>query len=253
MLNITDVIRDIKMSLGLETIALPFDKPTEIVLKEIIQISVRTFSQFKPLIREGYENRKNLRSPDEQSKRMGIYILPASLTVTPVQYADAYMANGEDPKEQAAVNVFTVGTPFVGFGSYYPQDIINAVGTGAAINKYSGVTSKPQTSKWLGYNRIQLFEFPDNAYIKFVAKCDHDLSCETIPITCRESFMELASLDVKRTLYSMLKNMNTVGSAFKEIQLRIDDWSGAESERKQLVDSWTSSFHIDDLDLVQFF
>ena len=92
-MNISDVIGDIKMALGLETIALPFDKPTEIVLKDIIQTSVRTFSQFKPLIREGYESIKNLRSPDEFSKKMGIYILPESLTRTPVSYAEATIAS----------------------------------------------------------------------------------------------------------------------------------------------------------------
>lgn len=252
-MNISDAINDIKMSLGLVTIALPFQKPTEVVLQEIIQMSVRTFSQFKPLIREGYENRKNLRSPNPESERLGIYMLPGTLTITPVQYADAYLASSKYQEADAAISAFTVGSPFVGFGSYFPQDIMDATGTGAAINKYAAVTSRPQTSKWLGYNRIQLFDFPDNAYIRFVVQCDHDLSLETIPVSCRESFMELASLDVQRTLFSTLKNMNTVGSAFKEIQLRIDEWSGAESARTALIDKWTNSFHLDDLELVQFF
>ena len=241
------------MTLGLETIALPFNKPTEIVLKEIIQTSVRTFSQFKPQIREGYETIKNLRSPDEFSKKLNIYILPESLTVTPVQYADAYLASSQYQYEDASINAFTVGSPFVGFGSYYPQDIINATQTGAAINKYAGVTSRPQTSKWLGYNKIQLFDFPGDSLVRFVVKCDHDLSLESIPVSCRESFIELATLDVKRTLYRMLKNMNNVGSAFKEIQLRIDDWSGAEDARNALVEKWTNTFHFDEIDLIQFF
>ncbi len=252
-MNISDVIGDIKMTLGLETIALPFNKPTEIVLKEIIQTSVRTFSQFKPQIREGYETIKNLRSPDEFSKKLNIYILPESLTSTPVQYADAYLASSQYQHEDASINSFTVGSPFVGFGSYYPQDIINATQTGAAINKYAGVTSRPQTSKWLGYNKIQLFDFPGDSLVRFVVKCDHDLSLESIPVSCRESFIELATLDVKRTLYSMLKNMNNVGSAFKEIQLRIDDWSGAEDARNALVEKWTNTFHFDEIDLIQFF
>lgn len=252
-MNISDVINDIKLSLGLETIALPFNKPTEIVLQEIIQTSVRTFSQYKPWIREAFDSIKNLRSPDDFSKSMGIYILPETLTRTPVQYADAYLANSKYQDEEAAINAFTVGTPFVGFGSYYPQDILNANATGAAINKYAGVTSRPQTSKWLGFNKIQLFDFPKEAYVKFVAKCDHDPSLETIPISCRESFMELATLDVKRVLYNTLKNMNNVGSAFKEIQLRIDDWSGAEDARNALVEKWTNTFHLDEIDLIQFF
>ena len=252
-MNISNVINDIKLALGLETIALPFNKPTEVVLREIIQISVRTFSQFKPWIREGYENIKNLRSPDEISKKMNIYVLPGELTRTPVQYAEVELASSQYQSIEASTNSFTVGTPFVGFGSYYPQDILNATVTGAAINKFAGVTSRPPTSKWLGYNRVQLFEIPEDAFLKFIVKCDHDPSLETIPESCRESFMELATLDVKRTLFNMLKNMNNVGSAFKEIQLRIDDWSGAEDARKALVDQWTSSFHLDQIDLIQFF
>lgn len=252
-MNISNVIGDIKMGLGLETIALPFDKPTEVVLKEIIPISVRTFSQFKPWVREGFDSIKNLRSPDEMSKKMNIFILPETLTRTPVQYADAYMASSEIQNEEATINAFTVGSPFVGFGSYYPQDILNATQTGAAINKYAGVTSRPQTSRWLGFNKIQLFDFPKDATVRFVVKCDHDPSLETIPESCRESFMSLAILDVKRVLYSMLKNMNQVGSAFKEIQLRIDDWSGAEDARNSLVEKWTNTFHLDEIDLIQFF
>lgn len=252
-MNITDVVNDIKLTLGLETIALPFNKPIEIVIQEILKTSVRTFSQFKPWIREGYEYIGNLRSPDEMSKKMNIYLLPGDLTRTPVQYADAYMASSQYQGQEATTNAFTVGTPFVGFGSYYPQDIMNATLTGAAINKYAGVTSRPQTSAWLGYNRIQLFDFPGEALVRFVVKCDHDESLETIPISCRESFMELATLDVKRTLYNMLKNMNNVGGAFKEIQLRIDDWSGAEDARNALVERWTNTFHFDDTELIQFF
>ena len=252
-MNISDVINDIKMSLGLETIALPFNKPTEVVLQEIIKMSVRTFSQFKPQIREGYESIKNLKSHDDVSRKMNIYILPGNLTHTPVQYAEAEMASSQYQNAEAATNAFTVGTPFVGFGSYYPQDILNATTTGAAINKYAGVTSRPQTSKWLGYNKIQLFDFPEECLVHFVVKCDHDLSLETIPVSCRESFIELATLDVKRTLFNLLKNMNNVGSAFKEIQLRIDDWSGAEDARNALIERWTNTFHFDEIDLIQFF
>jgi len=251
--NISDVIGDMKMRLGLETIALPFNQPTEIVLKEIIHTSVRTFSQFKPQIRECFETIKNLRSPDEMSKKMRIFYLPEKLTITPVQYADAYIASSNLQNAEAATNSFTVGSPFVGFGSYYPQDILNATQTGAAINKYAGVTSRPQTSEWLGYNKIKLFDFPADAVVHFVAKCDHDLSLETIPVSCRESFIQLAELDIKATLYNMLKNYNDTGGALNKTQLDISAWSGAESERNSLVDKWTGIFHLDEIDLIQFF
>ena len=252
-MNISNVINDIKMMNGLNSIALPYDKPVEVVIKEIIQTSIRTFSQYKPFIKEGYELRKNLRSPSEEAKRQGIYILPESLTTTYVQDAYAYPATSQIIDGEVSTNTFTVGSPFVGFGSYYPQDIINATMTGVAINKFAGVTSNPQTSKWLGFNKIQLFNFPENSYVRFVVKCDHDSSGETIQESCVESFMLLANLDVQRSLYNTIKNMNNVGSAFKEIQLKIDEWSGAEGERKALIEKWDGTFHLDDPDLVQFF
>ena len=47
--------------------------------------------------------------------------------------------------------------------------------------------------------------------------------------------------------------MNNVGSAFKEIQLKIDDWANAAADRKALLEKWDGTFHYDNLDLVQFF
>ena len=249
----TNVINDIKWANGLQTISLPFDKPIEIVMQEIIKTSIRTFSRFKPWIREGYSEKKDLPYSSEIDKKREIYILPPDLTTTRVSWADAYAASNQFQHEEVNTNVFTTGTPFVGFGAYYPQDIVNATMTGAAINKFSGITSNQPTSKWLGFNKIQLFNFPDQCYIKFVVKCEHDLNGETIPESCVESFMQLANLDIQRALYNMLKNMNNVGSAFKETQLKIDDWSGAEAARNELVKSWEESFHLDQLDLVQFF
>lgn len=252
-MNISDVINDIKIVCGLNTIALPFKEPTETVIKDILKTSIHTFSRFKPYVKEGYAERKDLRSPSDAFKAQSIYYLPETLTTTPVHSAEAYVASAENQSGELTTNAFTVGSPFVGFGAYFPQDILNATSTGVAINKYAGITASVPTSKWLGYNKIQLFNFPENIFIRFIVHCDHDLSGETIPESCVESFMELATLDVQRTLYNQLKNMNNVGSAFKEIQLKIDDWANAEQARKELVDKWTGVFHFDDLDLVQFF
>lgn len=254
-MNMTNVINDIKLTLGLNTIALPYDKPVEVVIQEILHTSIRTFSQFKPHIRECYELKKNLRTPvDVNGKQFGIYYIPDALTVTSVMYVDAYNASVENGMGEATTNAFTVGSPFVGFGSYYPQDILNATATGAAINKYAGITSTQPTSKWLGHNKIQLFNFPENSYVHFVAKCHHDMNGETIEESCVESFMSLAILDVKRTLYNQLKNMTDIGGAFKETKLKIDDWSSAEQDRNQLVRDWTDNFHYDEIEeLVQFF
>ena len=252
-MNMSEVVNDIKMRLGLNAIALPFKESTENVIVKILQGTIRTYSQFKPFEREGLYNLGQLKSPNDHDRRMGIFILPQDLTITPVQYAEAYAVSQTVVDQDVTANPFTVGSPFVGFGSYYPQDIMNATLTGAAINKFTGVTTNPLTSRWLGFNKIQLYNFPDDAFLKIIVKCDHDAMAESIPISCRESFMDLAILDVEMSLYNLLKNMNNVGSAFKEIQLKIDEWSGAESARNTLLEKWTNTFHFDQIDLIQFF
>lgn len=252
-MNISDVVNDIKLSQGLNNIALPYKMPVENVIQEILKMTVREFSDIEPYVREGYELKERLVSPNEYTKKFDIYILPPNLTITRVKTASAVPASSQYQEEEATTNAFTVGTPFVGFGSYYPQDILNATMTGASINKFAGVTSQQPTSKYLGNNKVQLFNFPDKCYIQFKVKCEHDLSLETIPDTFYLSFVELATLDVQRTLYNNLKNMENVGSAFKEIQTKISDWSGAEAAQKELLKEWKEKFHLDDLDLVQFF
>lgn len=254
-MNVSELISDIKVTNGLNTVALPFNQPVEEVIADILQTSVRTFSEIKPLIKEGNEAMIHLRSDNEFERRRGVFYLPESLTTTPVRDASAYAADVYYASEDGAVNTnaFTVGSPFVGFGSYYPQDILNAVTTGAAINKYAGVTSTPPTSKWLGQNKIQLFNFPGNIMVHFVVKCNHDPSCETIPESCRISFMKLANLDVQRTLYAQLKNMVNLGGAFKSTTLNIDAWANAESQYQELIKTWEETFHLDEIDLVSFF
>lgn len=252
-MNISDVINDIKTSQGLNSIALPYNEPIENVIANILKITVREFSDIVPFVREGYCMKQDLRSPSDMARKMDVYLLPPDLTRTHVKAADAEMASSSFQPAESATNAFTVGTPFLAFGSYYPQDILNATETGVAINKFAGVTSQQPTAKYLGFNKIQLFNFPEKCLVKFNVKCEHDPSLETIKDSYYLSFVELATLDVQRTLYANLKNMQNVGSAYKEIQLKIDEWSGAEAAQRELIKEWTSKFHLDDLDLVQFF
>lgn len=253
-MNMTFLINDIKIKEGLQNISLPFKEPIEVVLQEVIQTSVRTFSHYKPLEKECYTGKDGLKSPDDRAKKFDIYYIPTELTSTPVHDCYAYLVSNTPLSTNAAVNAFTVGSPFVGFGSYYPQDILDATSTGAAINKYAGITSQPAMSKWLGSNRIQLFNVPPKALLRFVAKCDHDLNGETIEESCVEAFKQLALYDVQEFLYNTLLPYQEVGAAHKSIQMKIDRWAGAAEKREALLTSWTETFHLDEIEeLVQFF
>ena len=81
-MNISDVIKDIKLPNGLKTIALPYKQPIEVVVQDIIKTSVRTFSQFKPQKKECERYRKDLRYANEYERYRGIYFIPEELTTT---------------------------------------------------------------------------------------------------------------------------------------------------------------------------
>lgn len=253
-MNISTVISDMKLQLGLQTIALPFDKPVELVMKEVLEGCIRTFSHYKKAEKSCIESVNNLRYANETEKKVGIFYIPSQLCTTMVHDVYAQPVSDNWRRGETSTNAFTVGSPMVGFGSYYPQDILNAVLTGAAVNKFAGVTNNPQTSEWLGYNRIRLYNFPTNATVLFVAKCDHELTGETIPESQVEGFKKLAELAIKKTIYNNVKNINNLGSQFKDIQLKIEEWSGASEAYDNLLKEWEGVAHLDDVeDIIQFF
>lgn len=252
-MNITDFINDIVDSESLHNIALPFKEPIEIIVQKTIEKSIRTFSEFKRQKKEGLYLITDLKSPTEYDQKRNIYLLPPELTTTPIKSVYATFETSMAVDKNITSNTFTIGSPFVGFGAYYPQDIINAQLTGTAVNKFAGVISRQPTMKYLGYNKVQLFDFPKGASIHFQVECEHDLSGETIPESCRESFLELATLDVEIKLYNELKRFQGVGSGYRDIQQKIEEWSGARNERKELVNRWRESYHLDETDAIMFF
>ena len=60
-------------------------------------------------------------------------------------------------------------------------------------------------------------------------------------------------MDVKMHLYNVLINMQNVGAAHKNIQMAIDRWSGAESDREKLLEQWTDTFHLDEIEELMLF
>ena len=152
-MNLTELVSDIIDSEGLHTIALPFKEPIEVVVQRCIEKSVRTFSEFKRQEKESIVLLKDLKAANEDEKRRGIFLLPPELTTTTVKDVYAICESDNYSGSDVTMNTFTVGSPFVGFGSYYPQDIINAELTGVAINKFAGQTTRRPTIKYLGYNK----------------------------------------------------------------------------------------------------
>lgn len=134
------------------------------------------------------------------------------------------------------------------FGDINPSFGINrsvqGVIAGQAHIMLAGQMRAEPTFKYMGHNKIRLFGFP-RTRLEFVIACEHEPNGETLEAGMYVSFQRLVALDVKQFLYNTLKHFNEIPTAHGTINLRIDDFQGAEAERKEYIDQMEDTFHLD--------
>jgi len=243
-MNLSKAISALKMSLGLYGIALPFKDennntiPTEKVLSDVIStVTIPIYSEFVPWIREYDEHKSKLTVVD---KKKGIYMIPEFLTMTPIKYV-----------LKVELPTYRVDS----YGGIYPSVYGSDRSAQAVINSQAqlmlhGEMRNEPTFKYLGENKIQLLGYPDS-YITFKVGAEHMDSGETIKESCYDSFMELATLDVKMFLYNNLKLYDGMPTAFGQINFKIEEYQSADSDRTSLLNEWRDRYHLD-LDFEQF-
>ena len=214
-------------------------KPTEQVLAEVLKlVTVPMYSQFVPWNKSGEINIANM---NKVPNTRNVYFLPAYLTLTPVMY------------------VIDVRLPYYNvrgtYGDIAPAYGINRSVQGVYTSKAymmlaSQMRSEP-TWEYLGDNKIKLFGWPITN-IEIEVACEHESNLESIPPSCYDSFMELATLDTKVFLWNTLKHYNEIPTAFGTINLKLEDYQQAESDRNALLDKWRDLFHLD-IDYSMFF
>lgn len=244
-MNISTCISSIIGQYGLNNITLPFKNvngepvPIENIIYEILSTTtIPIYSDYVPHIKECTMNPMNMKMID---KTQGIYELPPILTSTPIKY------------------IFDVSPAFNNtrgtFGDIAPAFGINRSAQGVIVSQayqmLSGQMRAEPTFKDLGGNRVQLFGF-SNIPQTFKVACQHALNGETIEESCRTSFMQLATLDVKVYLYNNLKLYDNMTSAFGNTSLKSEDFAGADSERTQLLAQWDDSYHLDFIDNIEW-
>jgi len=106
------------------------------------------------------------------------------------------------------------------------------------------------TFDYLGENKIKLYGYP-KTILTFKVAAEHDPSGETIEDSCYDSFMELATLDMKTFLYNNLKLYEGIPTAFGQISLKVEDYQSAEADKNALLNDWRDKFHLD-MDWDQF-
>jgi hypothetical protein len=76
--------------------------------------------------------------------------------------------------------------------------------------------------------------------ITFLLMHASDLS--TVKPTYKDKLVDLYMIDLKISLWAVLKHMDHIDTTFGQIELKLDGWDGAEGDRKELVADMESNF-----------
>ena len=80
----------------------------------------------------------------------------------------------------------------------------------------------------------------------------HDPSLSTIPAGAMTHLRQLAVLDIEEYLYNKMKRIQDLETGIGSINLRIDNWENAASEKRDLLRDWDESGNLD-LDVINYF
>lgn len=235
MLNLSKLISSIKMDLGVYGMALPFENPDEI-FREVLELkTIPTFSQFQPYylpLKLDLDTLKEI----EKNVNYCIYEIPDV-------FGDAEILFVKKLEED--LDSFVHG--YLDVGSMMGNMSWGDMMMGQANANLSSLAMPPVTFEYIAPNQIKIFNdsFMYSRKIRLEVALEHNKNLATISKTAQYSFTKLATLDIKMMLYNNLKHYNDLQTAFGNINLKIDDWANAESERSDLLRQWEETYHMD--------
>lgn len=234
-MNLTQLLTSLKMDLGIYGLRLPFDNPDEAMMDVIKLKSLKTFSSFYPQIKTiSVDLAKDLECIKEEYTE-SIYIIPDIFAGREIMYIRNIVL-----KSKLLGNGF-ISPTFDGSIETYNMLMMTQANANLA-----SVAAPAITFKFDPPNKMHLYNVA-TAYgvIDIEFGVEHAENLSTIPVTAWESFYELALLDIKRFLYNIMKHYNEIQTAYGTLNMRIDEWSNAESDRKDLIEKWKDVYHLE--------
>ena len=234
-MNISQLITRIKISCGIYTIALPFDNADEAIRDVIQNITLKTFSILCPC----YEKvRFDLNSLEKLEKRANyeVYLLPDIFSERELLFVKSA---DYDESDISGIGYWGGGIPLLQ-GNMLRQSML----TNAGLNLTNKIIPRV-TFKYEHPRKITLYNVLSSCKIVLTLALAHDKNLTSITPTMEESFFKLAVLDVKDMLYQTLKHYNDIQTAYGNINLKLDDWAQAAAYRKQLLEHWENTYHMD--------
>jgi hypothetical protein len=215
-------------------IATPFENIDETILTILQDITIPDFYLYNPC-----RDRLQLKTSDlerlEKTDQYEVYLLPdfknrKLLYVFDVTYDDSCLSG---------LGYYGGGMPLM-TGNVINQTMLANAGAHLISTMMPKMTFKFEYPR-----KLYLYNIYSSSSIVLDLGFEHDKSLASIPETCRDSFIQLAMLDVKSNLYPTLKMYSELNTAIGNINLKLDEWSNAESARDELINRWADTYHLD--------
>ena len=240
-MNMSSVLTRIKLSLGLMAISTPFENIDETISDIIKDITLPVFSLYNPCKDMITISTSEMQRVDK-TEQYQIYLLPEFanrnlLYVFDVRYDDSCLSG---------IGYYGGGMPLM-TGNVINQTLLSNAGANLMSQMIPKLTFKYEKPR-----KLYLYNLYASSKIILELGFEHDKSLASIPETARESFMQLATLDVKANLYPTMKMYTEINTAIGNINLKLDDWANAESARDELINKWDDTFHLDMQSLYYF-
>ena len=233
-MNLSNIITRIKLKLGLINIVTPIENLDQTIETIIKDITVPVFSVYYPCKESLTINTYDLELLDKTAMYEK-YLLPDFKTRKLLYVFDV----NYDTSILSGLGYYGGGMPLMQ-GNLINQVMLSNAGASmmnTMIPKLTFDFEPPRT--------LKIYNAYSSSKVVIDLGFEHDKSLASIPETCREEFLHLALLDVKENLYPTLKQYTEINTAIGTINLKLDDWQNAESERADLINRWDDNYHLD--------
>ena len=240
MINISKVITSIKLDLGLMAMATPFENLDELIREIIVVRTLPVFNEMAPNKMPLQIDTNDLELVEKRAES-SVYLLPDVFGDAEIMMIVDMEPIYDDGRRSVDYNtsLFSYGTmPCI----YGYQELMLAQ---AQANMISA-SAKGSTFNFIPPNMIEIVNgYSMGNTFRLTVALSHAENLSTIPSTCYTSFLKLATLDVKVYLYNTLIHYDNLQTAYGQLSLNIDRFSGAEDDRRALIEKWEQTYHLD--------
>lgn len=232
-MNLSKLVTRIKLKLGLSAISTVFENIDNDISFIITDITVPVFSTYVA-----------------QKETLPINVTDLQLMERQAEY-EAYLLPEFNGRKLIRIDDVNYDTGLLsGLGSYGAIPIMDGTLVNQMIlsNASANLMNKyiPKINfRYEPPRMLYLYNLYSYSKIVLYLAFEHDKSLASIPATAEESFYQLALLDVKENLYPTMKMYSQISTPVGTLDLKLDDWQGADQERTQLLEKWDETYHFD--------